>query len=146
MNTINCKQTKKHCHRKAYVHCLLPAVICAGCNALTGCKKFLDVPPQDKVPQATLFNDEQGFKDALMGVYLGMDKPLQSATFFGLYTSDLTMGMMSTLAYDYDNATVANAGANGAFFNNVVNYYYTDGQVKNETDGIWARCIPILPT
>ena len=43
---------------------------------MTGCKKFLDVPPKDKVPQSVLFKDEQGFKDALIGVYLGMDKPI----------------------------------------------------------------------
>ena len=106
-------------------------VVALAVMTLTGCKKFLDVQPQDKVPQAILFNDEQGFKDALTGVYLGMDKPTGASTFFGLYTSDLTMGMMSTLAYDYDNATTANAGANGAFFNNVVNYYYTDAARKS---------------
>jgi starch-binding outer membrane protein, SusD/RagB family len=136
MNYLNTKLDKKP---------KLPAkqfLLFASCifllEAFTGCKKFLDIQPQDKVPQATLFSDEQGFKDALTGVYLSMDKPLQSSTFFGLYTCDLTMGMMSTLAYDYDNATVANAGANGTFFNNVVNYYYADGGVKNETDGIWS--------
>jgi len=37
---------------------------------ISGCNKFLDVPPKDQVPQSTLFKDEQGFKDALIGVYL----------------------------------------------------------------------------
>ena len=136
MNHLNTKRNKKH---------FLPAkqllLFASGIFLLaviTGCKKFLDVQPQDKVPQTALFNDEQGFKDALTGVYLAMDKPLQSPTVFGLYTGDLTLGMMSTLAYDYDNATTANAGTNGAFFNNVVNYYYKDGEVKKETDGIWS--------
>ena len=63
---------------------------------VSGCKKFLDVPPKDQVPQSTLFKDEQGFKDALIGVYLGMDKNRGT---YGLYTTDLSMGMMSTLAY-----------------------------------------------
>jgi hypothetical protein len=76
---------------------------------VSGCKKFLDVPPKDQVPQSTLFKDEQGFKDALIGVYLGMDKPKNGAN-YGLYTTNLSMGMMSTLAYNYDNATIANAG------------------------------------
>ena len=104
---------------------------------VSGCKKFLDVPPKDQVPQSTLFKDEQGFKDALIGVYLGMDKP-KGAAFFGLYTSNLSMGTLSTLAYNYDNATVTNAGANGNFFNNVVYYVYLDGEVRKEIDGIWA--------
>jgi starch-binding outer membrane protein, SusD/RagB family len=104
---------------------------------VSGCKKFLDVPPKDQVPQSTLFKDEQGFKDALIGVYLGMDKPTNGAN-YGLYTTNLSMGMMSTLAYNYDNATVANAGTGGAFYNNVVYYAYLDGTVRQEIDGMWG--------
>jgi hypothetical protein len=33
---------------------------------------------------------------------------------------------------------VANAGANGTFFNNIVNYYYADAALKAETDAIWS--------
>ena len=77
---------------------------------LTSCKKFLDVPPKEKVPQATLISDEQGFKEALTGVYLAMDKPRNGGS-NGLYTHNFSMGMLSTLAYDYDNATVANPSA-----------------------------------
>lgn len=104
----------------------------------TGCKKFLDVPPKDKVPQSVLLKDEQGFKDALIGVYLGMDKT-NSGGNYGLYTTNLTMGMLSTLGYNYDNATIASAGTGGAFYNNVVYYVYLDGQVRQEIDGIWRR-------
>ena len=103
-----------------------------------GCKKFLDVQPKDKVPQAVLFNDEQGFKDALTGVYLAMDSKPNPSTGAGLYTSDMTMGMMATLAWDYDNATTAGAGAYGSFFNNIAYYNYTDVQVKAELDGMWG--------
>jgi hypothetical protein len=79
---------------------------------VSGCKKFLDVPPKDQVPQATLFKDEQGFKDALIGVYMGMDRAKGGGS-YALYTNDLSMGMLSTLAYNYDNATVANVGVGG---------------------------------
>jgi starch-binding outer membrane protein, SusD/RagB family len=107
---------------------------------MTGCKKFLDVPPKEKVPQATLFSDEQGFKEALIGVYLAMDKPTNGAT-NALYTHNLSMGMLSTLAYDYDNAPVANpsAGNGNSFFNNVVYYFYNEANaVRPEIDGIWG--------
>jgi starch-binding outer membrane protein, SusD/RagB family len=136
MNYLNTKRDKKPLLPTKQFLLFASSIFLLG--AFTGCKKFLDVQPQDKVPQATLFNDEQGFKDALTGVYLSMDKPQSSSAYFGLYTCDLTMGMLSTLAYDYDNATTANAGTNGTFFNNVVNYYYVDGAVKKETDGIWS--------
>ena len=104
---------------------------------LSACNKFLDMPPKDRAPQSELFKDEQGFKDALVGVYLAMDKP-QFKGFFGLYTNNLSMGMLSTLAYQYDNAATANPGTNGTFFTNVVYYMYTDGQVEQEINGIWS--------
>ncbi len=104
---------------------------------MAGCKKILDVPPKDKVPQSTLFNDQQGFKDALIGVYLGMDKPTSGGT-YGLYTTDLSMGMLSAMAYHYDNATTPNVGVGAAFYNNVVYYVYADAQVKQEIAGIWG--------
>ena len=102
---------------------------------MTGCKKFLDVPPKDKVPESTLFKDEQGFKEALTGVYLGMDKPANGAV-YGLYTTDLTMGMLSALAYHYDNATTATNS--GGFYINVALYAYSYPTVKQEIDGIWG--------
>lgn len=104
---------------------------------MAGCKKFLDVPPKDKVPQSTLFKDEQGFKEALIGVYLGMDKPTNGGT-YGLYTTDLSMGMLSTMVWNYDNATTANVGVGGTFYNNVAYYVYPDAQVKQEIEGIWG--------
>jgi hypothetical protein len=106
--------------------------------SFSGCKKFLDVPPKDRVPQSLLFNDEQGFHDAMIGVYLALDKP-RNVGRFGLYTQNLSMGMLSTLAYNYDNATVANAGTEGGFFNNTVIYAYADaGTVKPEIEAIWG--------
>lgn len=137
MNYSNHKLYKKEftvnkLYRTAWV-CMIAFVAMTA----SGCKKFLDVQPKDKVPQAELFTDEQGFKDALTGIYLAMDKPSNKPTYFGLYTSDLSMGMMSTLAYDFDNAATANAGANGAFFNNVLYYNYMDVTIRPEIDGIW---------
>ena len=104
---------------------------------IAGCKKFLDVPPKDKVPQSALFSDQQGFKDALIGVYLGMDKPANGGV-YGLYTTDLSMGMLSTMAYHYDNATTPNVAVGGVFYNNVAYYVYADAQVKQEITGIWG--------
>lgn len=104
---------------------------------VSGCKKFLDIPPKDKVPQSTLFKDEQGFKDALIGVYIAMDKSTSGGV-YGLYTANLTMGMLSTMAWNYDNATVTNVGTGGAFYNNAAYYVYSDAQVKQEIEGIWG--------
>ena len=128
---VNTRKSKPNCR---------PGFLVVGfvsCLFMVSCKKFLDLPPKDKVAQSELFKDEQGFKDALMGTYLGMDKPQNGAN-YGLYTTNLTMGMLSTLAYNYDNATVSGVGVGGTFYNNVVYYVYADAQVKAEIAGIWG--------
>ncbi|WP_443936573.1 RagB/SusD family nutrient uptake outer membrane protein [Pedobacter sp. MW01-1-1] len=38
----------------------------------TSCKKFLDVQPKTRTPQDVLFNSEDGYKDALAGLYIQM--------------------------------------------------------------------------
>ena len=116
----------------------LCVTILAFAMLMTGCKKFLELTPKEKFPQATLFSDEQGFKDALIGVYIAMDKPTNGGL-NGLYTNNLSMGLLSTLAFDYDNANISNAGVNGNFFASAVYYLYNETvSVKPEIDGIWG--------
>ena len=38
----------------------------------TSCNKFLDIQPKGTMPKEVLFQDEQGFKDALYGIYASM--------------------------------------------------------------------------
>lgn len=102
---------------------------------LTGCKKFLEMPLRDKVPQEALFTDEQGFMDAMTGVYLAMDKP-GSTTGNGLYTHDLTMGMVSILANNYPNAS--SSSLNSGVYANISRYDYEQSGVKQEIGFVWS--------
>ncbi|WP_222536873.1 RagB/SusD family nutrient uptake outer membrane protein [Pedobacter polysacchareus] len=102
---------------------------------MSGCAKFLDLPPRDKFPQDVLFNDEQGFIDALTGVYLGMDKPNNGGT-QGLYTNNLSLGMLSVMANNYTNAQ--NSTLASSLYANTSRYSYTDAGVKAEIAGIWG--------
>lgn len=102
--------------------------------ALSGCKKFLEMPLKDKVPQQALFADEQGFADALTGVYLGMDKPASSSV-KGLYTQDLSIGMLSVLVNNYTNASTSALGNN--LYANAYRYDYAESGVKQEMALIW---------
>ncbi|QIL40508.1 RagB/SusD family nutrient uptake outer membrane protein [Pedobacter sp. HDW13] len=102
---------------------------------LNGCKKFLEMPLKDKVPQQALFNDEQGFTDALTGVYLGMDKPASFAG-KGLYTQDLSVGMLSVLVNNYTNASTSALGDN--LYANTYRYDYAQVGVKAEMALIWG--------
>lgn len=102
---------------------------------LSGCKKFLEMPLKDKVPQENLFSDEQGFMDALTGVYLGMNKPATSSG-KGLYTQDLSMGMLSVMVNNYSNASTSSL--NDGLYANIYKYDYEQAGVKQEIGTIWS--------
>ncbi|WP_165784629.1 RagB/SusD family nutrient uptake outer membrane protein [Solitalea longa] len=103
--------------------------------SLSGCEKFLELPVKDKVPQDKLFTDEQGFIDALTGIYVGMDKPTNGGP-SGLYTTDLTMGLVSTVANNYPAASTF-SGKDGLYAN-AAKYDYMSTVVRREIDGIWG--------
>jgi hypothetical protein len=124
----------QYMHRAFFITGIAMLLMLAG---LTGCKKFLDLPLKDKVPESILFQDEQGFKDAMIGVYLALDKPTNGGT-YSMYTKDLSMGMLSALAYNYDNANTANVGEGSPFYNSLILYNYADATVKAEIDGLWG--------
>lgn len=103
---------------------------------LGGCKKFLELPLKDKVPQEVLFTDEQGFIDALTGVYLGMDKPANFASMKGLYTQNLSFGMLSVMANNYTNAS--SSALSDGLYSNFSRYDYQQTGVKQEIEFIWG--------
>lgn len=91
----------------------------------TSCEKWLDVSPKAQIKEADQFSTEQGFKDALYGVY-------QKAGSASLYSDNLSMGFLSILAQNYSNIT--------NYYSNYYNqgrYNYADATVKSKTDAIW---------
>ena len=106
-----------------------------GAITLSGCEKFLEMPLKDKIPQEIVFNDEQGFIDALIGVYLGMDKP-ETVTSKGLYTNTLSLGALSVMANNYSNATVSTM--NNSLYANFAKYDYEQAGVKQEIANMWG--------
>lgn len=62
---------------------------------LGGCKKWLDVESKTDVVQTDMFKDEQGFMDAMAGVYYTMSGD-------ALYGDKLTMSFLDVIAYRYD--------------------------------------------
>ncbi|WP_316821569.1 RagB/SusD family nutrient uptake outer membrane protein [Pedobacter gandavensis] len=100
--------------------------LCIVLIACTGCKKWLDVKPKTNVSESVLFEDEQGFKDALTGVYLQLASP-------ALYAKEFTMGTMDVFAQYYDVA------ASSHNYNKAGLYEYTDGRVQSTIDGFWRN-------
>ncbi len=63
----------------------------------TGCKKYLDVTPKSSISETELFTSEEGFQQALTGVYSQLASPT-------LYGDNLTLGFVSALAQNYNPA------------------------------------------
>jgi len=110
--------------------------LAAAIQLIAGCSKWLDVTPQDKVPEKILFSSEQGFKDAISGVYLSMDKSTSSGS-YGQYSNHLTMGLLSVLAYAYDNGNSSGVGGYPALYNAAFSYTYNDAVMAGELTNIW---------
>ena len=73
------------------------------CTALlSSCSDWLDVEPETSVDESKLFSTEQGFRDAMAGVYADMASS-------SLYGKNMTFGFLDVLAQQYDYETVNNA-------------------------------------
>ncbi|MBL1410429.1 RagB/SusD family nutrient uptake outer membrane protein [Sphingobacterium faecale] len=100
------------------LYILLLSCLCLGCN------KWLEVQPKTHAPEDVLFKDEQGFKDALTGVYVSMSSP-------SLYAKEMTMGLMDVLAQNYNITTTTNT------YYQASKYNYLDIGIRPKVDGLW---------
>ena len=106
--------------KKEIIAFLLLTLICT-----SGCKKWLDAKPKTVVEQSQLFTSEQGFEDAMYGVYTLMSNS-------SLYGDQLTMSFMDVLAQNYSCQTLP-----GHNFYQAAIYNYTDAGVKTRITNIW---------
>lgn len=90
----------------------------------TGCKKWLDVNPKTQIRESLLLENEQGFQDALIGVYLKMGSS-------SLYGQNLTMGFVDVMAQYYR--------LNSGTFFTASHYEYEDAGVKSYYSSIWRN-------
>ncbi len=74
----------------------------------SSCKDFLTVNPKTDVARNDLFSTEDGFKDALAGVYIQMGED-------GAYGKELTMTTMEHLVSSWEVASLTPAGQLGRF-------------------------------
>jgi len=92
----------------------------------TSCEKWLDVQPRTKVKSADLLLTEQGYKDALIGVYTLLKSE-------SLYAKELTFGFMDAVSGQYDTY-------NNSTYGNVANWKYKEvAQVRSMIDNIWNK-------
>ena len=104
----------------------------------SGCDSFLDVNPAGKVTQDKIFEDIQGYRDAMYGIYASM---AQSA----LYGENLSFGFVEQLGQlFYPSHSL------GDYYQKVQKiqeYNYADQSVKPIVEGIWInsyKCISYI--
>ncbi len=88
----------------------------------SSCNKWLDVKPQTQIESDEAFKDEQGFKDALTGVYVEL-------TASALYGKELTYGMLDVLARQYTKTSGA--------YSTMDSYNYLQDSLRKRTNAVW---------
>lgn len=104
-------------------------VFCACIVAVLGaCNRFLDVNPAGTLTQDRLFEDIQGYRDAMYGVYASIAKE-------DLYGKNLTYGFADQLAQLFYNPYEAPHGIT----TQTLNYAYRDPNVFALIETVWAK-------
>ena len=98
---------------------ILPVVMLASCS------KFLDVKPKTQIDAEVAFRDEQGFMDALTGVYLNLNTD-------NLYGKELSFGLPEVLAKQHTLFT-----STFHEYYDVSFYRYTNANVRAKIDAVW---------
>lgn len=91
------------------------------------CNKWLDVQPSTQTTEEKQFSSEQGYKDALIGIY---QKMAQNNS----YGKELTYGYLDILAQLYQSKSNANTDTYGQ----LARYNYTDATVKATLNSLWT--------
>lgn len=94
------------------------------CFSMVACNDWLDVKPKTEMEAEEMFSTEQGFKDALAGVYTAITKP-------SLYGRELTYGIADVVAQQWSNI-----GSNHRYAN-ALKYEYEATNTKPTIDTLW---------
>lgn len=115
-------------------------ILIASFFSLCACEKWLDVDPMSQVKADELFQNEEGYHKALVGIYINMTKS-------SLYGGDLTLSTLDVLAQNYNTPLVEQ----GHSYERIAKYEYDHVKVKDRLDRIWkdlyneiANCNGIL--
>lgn len=104
---------------------LIAALLAVLMASATGCNKFLDIQPRGTMPKEVLFRDEQGFKDALYGIYASMGSR-------SLYGENLTYGFLDKMGQMFMYNNTENPDTY------ILQYDYLHGSVRPTIDQIWT--------
>lgn len=106
-------------------------IICSILIVFTSCKKWLSIEPKSEIASTSLFESEQGFKDALIGNYLLMTSPKT-------YGFESTVGFVDFLAQQYFVP-----GTTHPYYTTSL-YQYDVQAVVTKKDDIWSTNYNVL--
>lgn len=92
---------------------------------MLSCSKWLDIQPESEIDRSVLFSTEDGFKEALIGIYTRCAKD-------DLYGKELTIGTPEVLAQNY-----AMTSNDALRYQQTLLFKYTDGNFITRKDNIW---------
>src|SRR5690606_11524019 len=93
--------------------------------SMAGCKKWLDVSPNTEIREKLLFSDEQGFKDAMIGIYTLLGNA-------NTYGTNLSMGVIEGMGQRYNSASTSH------IYYYPARYDYSATASKNYIAAIWG--------
>lgn len=96
-------------------------------NVLSGCKKWLEVQPEDRFTEEQIFKTSQGFEDAVNGIYISMGRP-------NLYGENLTLSALEVLAHRYNVPT-----GTSSKYGELLTYDYRGEKARPKFDAIWEN-------
>lgn len=94
-------------------------------------KEWLDVTANTQIRAEEQFQSEDGFKDALIGVYIGMTAP-------ELYSKDMTWNLVDLLSQQY--ATLPTL----ALYTDVQQFKYRTSRSTDQVDALWKKSYNLL--
>ncbi|SDL90349.1 SusD family protein [Pedobacter steynii] len=98
--------------------------------ALSACKKFLDVQPQDRFLSEQVFKDEKTINAALNGIYLNMAKS-------DLYGSRLSMRDLDLMAQYYNTSS-------NASYRLYTSYNYAESGMRADFSKVWQSAYRVI--
>lgn len=104
--------------------------VCCLLLLVTSCSDWLDVNPKNNIKEEELFSTEQGFKEALTGIYMAMCD-------VSLYGRQLTYGFMDILAQRYDTQSDTET----LDYTRTDWYTFPSNQTENYTNKFWGGII-----
>lgn len=106
---------------------LIYIIFAFGLLVFTGCKKWLDVESKTQIVESDQLSNEEGYMDAMAGVYYTMGSQ-------ALYGKHLTMGLMDVIAQRYD---LEWSGTSEFPYPASDQGYFTNTNIRPKIDNIW---------